>query len=147
MTRLVRGKRSCGLPPTQGSRLTRTLEGFEPLLRREFAPMGRALAVVTGDWGPAADAVRGRIRTSPPALSGSVPIVVTLSYVLDQATLAIADTLDITDATVRLHLGSARLQLVDAADFLRRAQFSDAHDSAVAAHRLVQRVDRALGRG
>jgi hypothetical protein len=28
--------------------------GFEPLFRREFAPMVRALAVVTGDWGPAA---------------------------------------------------------------------------------------------
>lgn len=34
-----------------------------------------------------------------------------------------------------------------AADFLRRAQASDDHDSAIAAHRLVQGLDRALGRG
>lgn len=34
-----------------------------------------------------------------------------------------------------------------AADFVRTAQASDDQDSAIAAHRLVQRVDRALGRG
>lgn len=34
-----------------------------------------------------------------------------------------------------------------AADFVRGAQASDDHGCAIAAHRLVQRVDRALGRG
>lgn len=37
--------------------------------------------------------------------------------------------------------------LMLAVDFVRRAQASDDHDSAIAAHRLVQRVDRALSRG
>lgn len=46
--------------------------------------------------------------------------VVALYYLLDQGTSAIADTLDITDATVRLHLGNARLQLVDLFGHQRR---------------------------
>jgi hypothetical protein len=60
-----------------------------------------------------------------PALAGlrrQQRAVVALYYLLDQATSAIVDTLDITEATVRLHLGNARLQLVDPfADQRRRA--------------------------